>query len=169
MEKIKIMKVTDDKLVATVEELADRIWREHYTSMIGMDQVEYMLDKIQSKDAISKQIQDEGYLYYLLQDKNGGWIGYLAVVPRQNELFLSKFYIRAGDRGKGYGKYAMEFIKSIAKEKSLYKITLVTNKRNKNSINAYKRFGFIITAPVVTDIGDGFVMDDYKMELNLKA
>lgn len=169
MEKIKIVKVSDDKLIAVVEELADTIWREHYTPIIGMGQVEYMLDKIQSKEAISKQMQDEGYLYYLLQDKDGRWIGYFAVIPRKCELFLSKFYIRARDRGKGYGRYAIEFIKSIAKEKGLHKITLVTNKRNTNSIGAYKRLGFVVTAPIVTDIGDGFVMDDYRMELGLKA
>lgn len=168
MKDIKIVKVTDDKLVAKVEELADGIWREHYTPIIGIDQVEYMLDKIQSKDAIVKQIQDEGYLYYLLQDKNGRWVGYFAVIPRKDELFLSKFYIRAKYRGKGCGRHAMEFIKSIAKEKGLYKVTLVTNKRNTNTIGVYKRLGFVVTAPVVTDIGDGFVMDDYKMELGLR-
>jgi len=167
MEKVKIIKVSDGDLIAEVERLADSIWHEHYTPIIGTAQVEYMLKKIQSKGAISNQINKEGYLYYLLRDKNGRWIGYFAVVPRQTELFLSKFYIRYENRGKGYGKDAMEFIKSTAKDKGLAKIVLVTNKKNINSINAYKRLGFTITAPVVTDIGDGFVMDDYKMELHV--
>jgi hypothetical protein len=35
---------------------------------------------------------------------------------------------------------------------------------NRGAINAYKRWGFRITDEVVADIGEGFVMDDYRME-----
>lgn len=44
------------------------------------------------------------------------------------------------------------------------KIQLTVNKHNINSINAYKKWGFKTIDSVVTDIGSGFVMDDYIME-----
>ncbi len=164
MGKIKVVKVVDKKLVAIVESLAYSIWREHYTPIIGSQQVEYMLDKFQSKEAILNQIEKQGYLYYLLEDKDSNWVGYVGVVPKDKELFLSKLYINTKNRGKGYGKYALNFIETIARDKGLSKISLTVNKNNSYSIKIYEKLGFIISDSLVTDIGNGFVMDDYKME-----
>lgn len=164
MEKPKIVKVSDKNLISVVETLAHNIWREYFAPIIGSPQVEYMLEKFQSRQALLNQIEKQGYLYYLLEDKNGNWAGYAAVVPQQKELFLSKLYVTAENRGKGYGKCALEFIETLAKDNGLSKITLTVNKNNTDSIKAYKKLGFVITDSLVTDIGNGFVMDDYKME-----
>lgn len=164
MKKIKTVKVSDENLVSVVETLAHSIWREYFPFIIGTPQVEYMLEKFQSKQALLNQIKKDGFLYYLLEDKNGNRVGYFAVVPRQKELFLSKLYVTAENRRRGYGRCAMEFIETFAREKGLSKITLTVNKNNTGSINAYKKLGFVITDSIATDIGSGFVMDDYKME-----
>ena len=42
---------------------------------------------------------------------------------------------------------------------------LAVNKRNAAAIAAYRKHGFEIVEAVVKDIGGGFVMDDYIMEL----
>jgi ribosomal protein S18 acetylase RimI-like enzyme len=164
VKKIKIVKVSDENLVSVVESLAYSIWREYFPPIIGSPQVEYMLEKFQSHRAISNQIEKNGFIYYLLEDKNGKRVGYFAVVPHPEELFLSKLYITVENRGKGYARCVLEFIETFAKGKGLSKITLTVNKNNTDSINAYKKLGFVITDSRVTDIGDGFVMDDYKME-----
>ena len=53
-------KIVDNiKAIAQVAKLAKEIWNEHYLPMIGSNQVLYMLDKFQSKDAIKQQI-DQG-------------------------------------------------------------------------------------------------------------
>lgn len=41
------------------------------------------------------------------------------------------------------------------------------NKRNAKAIAAYQRNSFVIADSVVTDIGNGFVMDDYIMAKDL--
>ena len=46
----------------------------------------------------------------------------------------------------------------------LGKITLTVNKNNAIAIEAYRKMGFENAGSIVTDIGGGFVMDDYKME-----
>jgi ribosomal protein S18 acetylase RimI-like enzyme len=164
VEKPKIVKVSDKNLIAVVETLAHNIWREYFTPIIGSPQVEYMLEKFQSRRALLSQIEIEGYLYYLFKDENDNWAGYFAVVPQKKELFLSKLYVTAENRRKGYGRRALEFVEALARDNGLSKITLTVNKNNSDSINAYKKLGFVITNSLVTDIGDGFVMDDYKME-----
>ena len=163
--EIKAVKVVGSKQAAIVESLAQSIWREYYIPIIGRDQVEYMLEKIQSKKAISGQIEKEGYLYYLLKDGDNDWVGYLAVVVhgQDKELFISKLYINAENRGKGYGKYAIGFIETLALERGLPKISLIVDKNNELSIRIYEKLGFSIAGPCVVDFGAGFVMDDYKM------
>ena len=44
---------------------------------------------------------------------------------------------------------------------------LTVNKNNTKAISVYKSFGFDITDTVVTDIGGGYVMDDYIMEYTI--
>ena len=70
-------------------------------------------------------------------------------------------------RGKGIARKTIDFIKTIALERNLGRITLTVNKNNIGPIAAYEKLGFVNTGPVVQDIGGGFIMDDYKMELKL--
>lgn len=164
MELMKIINVNGPRLIIEVEALAKTIWREHYTPIIGVKQVDYMLEQMQSRAAISLQIEQEGYKYYLLTDTGGQRIGYVGVEPKPTEFFLSKLYITAAQRGHGFGRRAVEFVESQAQDKGLSKVALIVNKRNTGSIAAYKKLGFVITGSVVTDVGEGFFMDDYRME-----
>jgi ribosomal protein S18 acetylase RimI-like enzyme len=47
------------------------------------------------------------------------------------------------------------------------RLILCVNKRNAGASKAYQRNGFEIAGSVVTDIGDGFVMDDFIMAKEL--
>jgi RimJ/RimL family protein N-acetyltransferase len=153
--------VFNEARIQMVETLAYEIWNEYFTPIIGKAQVDYMLEKFQSIKAISEQIE-QGYQYYLLKT-NEGFIGYTGVQPREDELFLSKLYIKSSQRGKGYGRKAVQFIESMAREKGLDTVTLTVNKNNLDTIKAYEKLGFDNLGPVVQDIGGGFVMDDYRM------
>ena len=160
MNFIKIQKEQD---FIILESLAREIWEEHYIPIIGKKQVEYMLNKFQSVNAISEQVKKDGYIYYFAEE-NGNIFGYIGVKPRINDLFLSKIYVKALYRGKGYGKSLMNFILNLAKDNKSKSITLTVNKNNSNSIKAYEKMGFKCIDSIVTDIGNGFVMDDYVME-----
>jgi GNAT superfamily N-acetyltransferase len=157
--------ITDVQLRQTAK-LAREIWTEHFTAIIGADQVDYMLDIFQSVNAIADQIQNKGYVYYLIRE-NKQAIGYFAIVPEEDTLFLSKLYILKIMRGKGIARKTIDFIKTIALERKLGRITLTVNKNNIGPIAAYEKLGFVNTGPIVQDIGGGFIMDDYKMELTL--
>lgn len=159
---VKFIPVSSANQIETVESLAKEIWSEHYTAIIGRNQVEYMLDRFQSKKAISDQIR-EGVLYFLM-DAGSQSIGYLAVEPKGCELFLGKIYVRSSSRMRGFGKEALLFIEGLARKRGLEKISLTVNRNNSGSIKAYERLGFKNCGPVVQDIGGGFVMDDYRME-----
>lgn len=89
---------TDKEQIAVVAVLAEEIWREHFTSIIGKAQVDYMLEKFQSEQAICEQVK-KGFLYYLIKTNNCH-VGYFGVLPTDESLLLSKFYIRSSERGR---------------------------------------------------------------------
>lgn len=162
MEIIRAESTDDVALIAT---LADTIWRDHYTPIIGKGQVDYMMERFQSPEAIANQIAT-GQTYEILVHQEQA-IGYIAYEPRGKDLFLSKYYVQKSERGKGFGKFAMLHIINCAKSLNCKQITLTVNKDNTHSIAAYKKMGFQITGPIVQDIGNGFVMDDYRMAFSL--
>ncbi|MDY6902817.1 MAG: GNAT family N-acetyltransferase [Cyanobacteriota bacterium] len=152
--------VDNPEAISQVAKLAREIWNQHYLPVIGKAQVDYMLETIQSEDAIKQQI-NEGYQYYLIYNDQVE-SGYFSVIDKGEKLFLSKLYLLDSCRGKGIGKQAIDFIKSSFDNPI---IQLTVNKNNSDSIVFYKKIGFEIVDDVVMDIGNAFVMDDYVMEL----
>ncbi|RED45964.1 GNAT family N-acetyltransferase [Seonamhaeicola aphaedonensis] len=163
MLTITIVKSIED--FQNIATLANIIWREHYIPIIGLPQVNYMLEKFQSVNAIAEQVTN-GFEYFVLQ-YNKVPVGYICIKKEAKALFLSKFYILREYRGKKIGKAALVFIEEKSKVYDLNKIRLTVNINNINSIKAYESLGFKKVRPVVIDIGNGFVMDDFEMEKGL--
>ena len=159
------IEVLTEEQIEIVESLAEEIWTEHYIPIIGKAQVDYMLDRFQSKQSISDQIRS-GFLYFLIKEDNQ-FIGYIGVQQKGDELFLSKIYIKSSERGKGHGKKAIQFIERLAKEKGVRKIALTVNKNNRGAIKAYEKLGFKNLGSLIQEIGNGFIMDDFRMEKTL--
>ncbi len=162
---INFQEVSSDKNLKKIEDMASIIWREHYTPIIGIHQVEYMLDKFQSVNTMKAQI-GTGYHYFIINDEDEP-LGYLSFNQRKQQLFLSKIYVLKESRGKGIGKKAMNFIVDTARALGCEKVSLTVNKFNHNSIKAYESSGFINKEALVQDIGGGYIMDDYLMEFTI--
>jgi len=164
--KAVLKRVTTPKQVEVVVQLAHIIWTEHYTPIIGKDQVAYMLSTYHSFHTITNDIANTSIHYYLILNDSKP-IGYVGIRLENKNLFLSKIYILLEARGHGFGQQAVTFIKELAIAKRLEKLTLTVNINNSETIAAYKKMGFEITGDICSDIGEGYVMDDYKMELKI--
>ncbi|REE81277.1 ribosomal protein S18 acetylase RimI-like enzyme [Paenibacillus taihuensis] len=155
-------------LVHTAEEIAElaafaaEIWREYYVSIITMEQIDYMIGKFQSIQAMTDQIHHQSYAYYVMQ-QDGSTVGYMSVKQEDGKLFLSKFYIAKEHRGLGYASQAMTFLEQLCKERQISHIWLTVNRYNESSIAVYEKKGFKVVREQIADIGNGFVMDDYVM------
>ena len=148
-----------------IAKLADQIWTQHYTPIIGSDQVRYMVDKFQSAAAIEEQVENGIYYYLMLHPTEPA--GYFSYELKEDHLFLSKLYVLKSMRGKRIGQTAMTFMQAQARANGLNKIRLTVNKNNSDSIAAYLGWGFKNVDSVVMDIGNGFVMDDFILEKEL--
>lgn len=160
---IKIIEAVNIKELAS---LASEIWHEYWTVILSPQQIDYMVEKFQSEKAILNQLEKENYIYFFIRYGNQN-AGYIGLSRKKDYLFLSKLYIKKEFRHKGLGTEAFEFIKNFASENNYPKIILTVNKYNTNTINAYQKWNFTQIDSVVTDIGRGFVMDDYIMEYNV--
>ncbi len=163
----KITPVTEQHTIQIVADLADEIWNEHFPSIIGQAQVDYMLSTIQSVTAITAQLKG-GQEYYLLYQEADP-IGYLSLVADANRrsMMISKIYIKRTIRGSGSGQYLLDFVKHQCSNRGLGSIWLTVNRFNQETIDWYERRGFVVTDEVKKDIGGGFFMDDFIMELVL--
>ena len=160
---VEILRVTAAADIDAVAALASRIWEHHYVPIIGREQTEYMVARFQSASAITRQIAS-GYEYYLVRD-GGQAVGYFAIVPSPEEgsALLSKIYVHPEWQGKGIGRRIVVFAEDRCLCMGIRKLWLTVNRHNAGSIAFYERVGFRKTEKLVQDIGNGFVMDDFKM------
>jgi Acetyltransferases, including N-acetylases of ribosomal proteins len=146
--------------------LAREIWTTCYPGIISMEQIEYMLNLMYSTDTITKEITN-GVIWEVLEYNNQP-VGFIAVTISEKVAKLNKLYMKDDHHGKGLGQQALQRVVDIAREHHLSEVYLTVNKGNVNAIKAYERFGFERTDSVVSDIGNGYVMDDFIYTFRIK-
>lgn len=165
--QITFERVTEPAQVETVARIAEPIWHATYDPINGKASTNYMIKQFQSVPAINRQLESEGYAYYLIL-ADGVAAGFIGVVPhKEGKMFLSKLYVADEFRGMGLPRAAFDFVVSLCKAEGLDRIYLTVNKHNTHAVEVYKHFGFYEIDAVVTDIGCGFVMDDYILQKNV--
>ena len=163
---VEIRKCSSKEEAGAIAELAREIWHAHYDSLIGKEQTEYMIEKYQSAPAIEEAIRRKGYVYFYACEGED-IVGYCGIHPQEEELFLSKLYVHKEYRGRGIARSLLNRAIQRAEQLGLQTIYLTVNKGNEGSIAAYEKMGFTMREAIVTDIGNGYVMDDYVMEKHI--
>lgn len=165
---IEISKVTDNAGLREISVLAEQIWHECFPGIISEEQINYMVEKFQSYSAMTAQVNDQSYTYFSVRE-NGELCGYIGIKPENgSRLFLSKLYLRADKRGRGIASVMLKRVFDEAKKLGKSSVYLTVNKHNDHAVAVYKKTGFETVEFTVTDIGNGFVMDDYVMEYTLR-
>jgi ribosomal protein S18 acetylase RimI-like enzyme len=150
-----------------LEPFAASIWEQHYTPIIGADQVAFMLDKYQSAKAMSDQFS-AGYKYAVVicGDQKAGYFAFDGKAKK--EVFISKLYIHKDFRRRGLGRHILDFIAKETRALGCAAMTLSVNKDNSDSIQFYLAYGFQTIKAQKVAIGEGFYMDDYVMSCPVK-
>ncbi len=168
--KIELIEAKDEELYELAE-LAKVIWHDHYTSIIGKEQIEYMLDKFYSKTALIQQKKEGQQFSFVLQ--KGNKIGFIATSFKSEcECFIHKFYLKTDHQSKSIGSLVMNKIKQTFRtsncETFIFRLTV--NRQNYKAINFYFKNGFKIESVADFDIGNGYLMNDFimvsKMQFN---
>jgi len=146
-------------------QLGETIWRTHYSTMISMEQIDYMLNGRYAPDKLRAYIDaDDRWLELLwLSDRPVGYCSY-ALSTTTGELKLEQLYLLGECRGMGLGGLMLHHVEARARELGRRVLMLTVNKHNESSIAVYRNAGFTVREEAVFDIGNGYVMDDYVME-----
>lgn len=147
-----------------LESLARAIWPHTYADIITKEQMDFMLNWMYSTETLLKQ-QKAGHEFYILQ-KDDLDIGFLAIEQEGAELKVNKIYVLPSQQGIGAGKKLMDKAIERANAKLCSHIFLQVNRANKAKF-FYDKLGFTIRREEKFDIGHGFFMDDYVMELKV--
>jgi RimJ/RimL family protein N-acetyltransferase len=149
-----------------VQKLAQRIWPAVYPGIITPAQIDYMLSIWYHPSAMMREMELRGTWFALIEAAGHGPVGYLSFerYPDTDICFINKLYLAPEMHGHGLGAKALEWIRERAVEMGCARLQLRVNKANAQAIRAYQRAGFSFLEDVTTDIGSGFVMDDFRME-----
>ena len=164
---IDISKAENDAELRQIAVLADEIWHECFVGIISEGQIDYMVKKFQSYEAMKNQISKQDY-YYLAVRENNELCGYIGVKPEKDDrFFLSKLYLHSSKRGRGIASEMLRRVFSEARDHGKKSVYLTVNKHNDHAVDVYKKTGFELIDTAVTDIGGGYVMDDYIFSYKL--
>lgn len=169
--RFDVMPVATEKQINEVEQAANHVWHNYYKDIFSPEQIEYMLKKYQSKDALKRQMS-EGYIYYmLLADEK--LAGYMCLLPQSDYVYLARLYIKAEYRRQGLARRAIGYMDTLVSDPELgfthmKKIRLRVERENSFAINVYEHLGFYKVRAEDTDIGGGFSCKDYIMERRLE-
>lgn len=159
------MRKASDEDILLIRELSMQVWPITYENILSKEQIDYMLHLMYSEAALHQQMHDKHQFFIIY---NAGIpIGFASYSEIEPTIYkLHKIYILTSHQGRGTGKFVIEeIIKSIEAEGAT---TLILNVNKNNKAKAfYEKLGFVAVREEDIDIGSGYYMNDYIMELKL--
>lgn len=166
MTRIKEASTEDIKLI---NEMAWKVFPATYSEILSKEQIEYMMEWMYSIENITKQITEEGHIYYIAF-KDDKAMGYVSIQKEDKNLFhLQKIYVLPEFQKEHIGKllfnHAVSEIRRI--NGAPCRMNLNVNRNNK-ALEFYKHMGMKKTSEGDFPIGNGYYMNDYIMSLDIE-
>ncbi len=166
MNEIEISALRPDEAEAVVA-LAGRVWRAHYLGIITPEQIEYMLEQ-RYRPVLVRQFLARGDIWLAARVERA-LVGFAHGHPlAEGDYKLDKLYVDLDRQRHGIGGALIRELAARAAGLGCARLALRVNRRNQQAIDAYLKHGFTVATIHLEDIGNGFIMDDYVMTLDLK-
>lgn len=150
--------------VGAIAALARIVWQSVYAEIITQAQIDYMLEQRYNAARMLAELKMPGYCWdqALIDGERAGFAaGYPAGVA--GEFKLDKLYVHPACQRRGIGSALIERVCEHARAAGCGTLFLAVNKRNAAAISAYRKAHFAVRESLQTDIGAGFIMDDFIM------
>ena len=161
---ITISKATVEDFTS-IREIAHKTWPVAYGKILSKAQLDYMLEKMYSLESLNDNLTNKGH-HFLMVNEDAVSVGFASFEHHYwNEKCtrLHKIYLLPETQGKGLGKLLLGKIMALAKENNSDVISLNVNRFNK-AYAFYKKMGFEVLGEEDIKIGNGYLMEDFKME-----
>ncbi len=149
-----------------IRELAIRIFPVTYQDIVEAPQIDYMMEMFYTQDNLIRQF--ESGQQFLIIYHEGNAAGYASYTPLNSsgDYKLNKIYLDTQLQGKGLGRILLNDVISRLKAAGAKSLRLNVNRFNK-AVGFYRNMGFFVMKEELLDIGNGYFMDDFVMELSL--
>lgn len=148
-----------------IQKLALEIWPSTYHNIISKQQIDYMLSQMYNLPTLTEQWHcNHTFLMFKNNAQYIGFAHYQINFNSNHDAKLHKLYLLANLQGKGFGKKGLNYIIHEVRTANQKSLILNVNKNN-SAFEFYKKIGFTILTEEVLDIGNGFVMDDYVLQI----
>ncbi len=149
--------------IPVIRSLAERIWAATYSSILSKEQLDYMMEMIYSKAALSNQMDTLHHQFLLVYEEKEpvGFAAY-AATPEPGIYKLHKIYVSPELQGKGIGRLIIDEVIMRTKSMGATILELNVNRHNK-ARSFYEKLGFTIHDKVDIPIGNGYFMNDYVL------
>lgn len=153
--------------IPIIQELAASTWPVAYSEILSNEQLQYMLRKFYSNNALEEQMLTKGHQFYIIKDEKNAALGFASFSNEETKTFkLQKLYVLPNEQGKNLGKAL--FFSVVHEVRNLGGIRLILNVNRYNKARFfYEKLGFEIIEETDIDIGNSYFMNDFVMELNL--
>lgn len=152
--------------IPLIRKLTFVIWPQTYSNIIGKEQIDYMLEMMYNPATLQKQIEEDVCTFIIVYDDKEP-VAFASYNETEQQVWkLNKIYILQSQQGKGTGKFIINFIVAEIKANHAKALQLQVNRQNKAK-GFYEKLGFKIIKTADFDIGNGYFMNDYVMELTL--
>jgi diamine N-acetyltransferase len=148
-----------------IQDIVTKTWPATYTSILGKDQVDYMIGKFYSTPSLEEQMKNLHHFFLALNDYSP--VGFASFSHVEGKTYkLQKLYVLPDIQKKGIGKMLLETVETVAKSMGGQILQLNVNRHNKAK-KYYEKNEFIVVKEEDIDIGNGYYMNDYVMEKRL--
>jgi ribosomal protein S18 acetylase RimI-like enzyme len=161
---MKIYTATSNDIPA-IQQIAHDTWPSAYGHILSQQQIDYMMELMYSIPSLQKQME-KGHVFFIAE-VNDVSVGFASVSAEGNNVYkLNKLYVSPATQKTGAGKALLYRVIEQAKAAKGQSIQLQVNRHN-NAKDFYAKHGFTVIQEADFDIGNGFFMNDYVMELSL--
>ena len=159
------IRAAQKKDLATIQQLAHAIWPSAYLEILGEAQLAYMLDKIYSLHSLEHQFSILNQRFILATEDEKP-VGFASYSPHDDSSIyhLNKIYVLPDQQGKNIGKKMLDHVITTVKNSGASGLQLNVNRYNK-ALHFYEKQGFKIIRKEDIDIGSGYFMNDFVLEL----
>ena len=155
---IKIVKANKDE-AELIQQLAHAIWYPTYQEILSKRQIDFMLERMYSVEAIQASMALKSAFYLLFDDVEA--VGFIGIEPKEDLLRIEKIYLLPSTQGRGFGKQLIDFAAEEARKLGLSELELNVNRSNK-AYHFYLKQGFRVVEEVDIPYYE-FILDDYIM------
>ncbi len=163
--QIRPATITD---IPAIQKIARETWPVAFGNILSTGQIAYMLEMMYSTAALNTQIEHKGHVFHLARENETplGFVSHELNYQHINKTKIHKIYLLPDAQGKGFGAALINTVKQIAMAHRQSALTLNVNKYNK-ALGFYRRLGFVVAGEEDIDIGNGFLMEDFILDMPL--